>query len=45
MIATRGFVIQGEVLQSFSPLSVLVYIVVNIAVRPGDCLKGQLAQR
>ena len=43
MIAMRRFDLQGDVFQSFSPLSVHAQIVDNIIVRPTDCLKCQPA--
>ena len=43
VIAMRGFSLGGEDFQCFSPLSVPVQIVDNIAVRSVDCIKGQPA--
>ena len=45
MITTQGFDVREEDFQGSSPLSVPLYIVDNIVVRPDDCLKCQPTQR
>ena len=45
MIAMPGCDLQGENFQSFSPFSVLIWIVDSTTVRLADCLEGQPAPR
>ena len=44
MISMRGFGLRGEDFLSFSPISVLVWIVDSIVVRLANCLTGQHVQ-